>query len=624
MAIGDAQRGARVALRIQVDDERLESLDGQRRGQVHRRGGLADAALLVGDGEQSALARPAQAAGRRCAAPAWRARRRRRSGCRIRDVSRETSVAAEAPCSEPNGSCGALIGSPSSTVGAAASRTGAGLPRRATTTVVGGDRYFTPHSTTLASVAPNEVITRRCSRTSSARPLPLDRQHPAARSQQRHAPPRQLVQRGHRPGDDGVASAGALADRGLLGAAAHHLDVEPEFANGHCEEIRSAAAAIRSARHRGPGLAIASASPGRPAPLPMSATRSPGSSSSATTAQFRRWRSQIRSISCGPSSPHSTPASASNSAYCWAMAKRGPKIAVATSGGGGIDGHALSGNDMFHVKHPSRRCLPRPNELHPCNSPPGSVDQYDDAARRLHALALAAHPVDRRDGVVNDLALERRHRRQFLALASFPVPAGRPCRPAPPTRRGGGGASSRCQASAGCARRSSGVPPAGSAPAARRAPRPCGPPTCSGRRSPSMLTTARLALDVQVDVAVEVQEVQQLLQDSRRRSRPRRPTALRYPPRCALVHRRVGGVCCVRGVPCSASRPSPSKLVGLVSGCLGVRHILFPSRRPGLRPAKSAARIVARRSARRAQRLRFFGLTPGRGVRPAGLPSPAT
>src|ERR1700721_1484447 len=35
------------------------------------------------------------------------------------DVSRETWVVAEAPWSEPNGSCGALIGSPCSTAGAA-------------------------------------------------------------------------------------------------------------------------------------------------------------------------------------------------------------------------------------------------------------------------------------------------------------------------------------------------------------------------------------------------------------------------------------------------------------------------------------------------------------------------
>src|ERR1700736_6364477 len=52
-------------------------------------------------------------------------------------------------------------------------RTGAGLLRRATTTVVGGDRYFTPHSTTLTSAAPNALITRRYWRTSSGARSPL-------------------------------------------------------------------------------------------------------------------------------------------------------------------------------------------------------------------------------------------------------------------------------------------------------------------------------------------------------------------------------------------------------------------------------------------------------------------
>src|ERR1700733_6917888 len=52
-------------------------------------------------------------------------------------------------------------------------RTGSDLARRATTTVVGGDRYFTPHSTTLASAAPNDVSTRRCSRSSAGARSPL-------------------------------------------------------------------------------------------------------------------------------------------------------------------------------------------------------------------------------------------------------------------------------------------------------------------------------------------------------------------------------------------------------------------------------------------------------------------
>jgi len=39
------------ALRIHVDDERLESTPRECRGQIHRGGRLADATLLTDDGE---------------------------------------------------------------------------------------------------------------------------------------------------------------------------------------------------------------------------------------------------------------------------------------------------------------------------------------------------------------------------------------------------------------------------------------------------------------------------------------------------------------------------------------------------------------------------------------------
>jgi hypothetical protein len=40
-----------VGLGIEVDQQRVDFLFGQRRGQIDGGGGLADAALLVGDGE---------------------------------------------------------------------------------------------------------------------------------------------------------------------------------------------------------------------------------------------------------------------------------------------------------------------------------------------------------------------------------------------------------------------------------------------------------------------------------------------------------------------------------------------------------------------------------------------
>ena len=60
LAVGDAQRRARVALWVEIDDERLESLHGERGGEVDGGGGLAYPALLVRDGEDPALTGPRQ------------------------------------------------------------------------------------------------------------------------------------------------------------------------------------------------------------------------------------------------------------------------------------------------------------------------------------------------------------------------------------------------------------------------------------------------------------------------------------------------------------------------------------------------------------------------------------
>ena len=60
MPIGDTQCGARVALGIKVNDERLQPLYGECGSEVHRGRRLTDPALLVGDGEQSAARRARQ------------------------------------------------------------------------------------------------------------------------------------------------------------------------------------------------------------------------------------------------------------------------------------------------------------------------------------------------------------------------------------------------------------------------------------------------------------------------------------------------------------------------------------------------------------------------------------
>jgi len=58
------QCGRRVPLRVEVDHEDTRAVLGQAGGQVHRGGGLADAALLVGDGHDPATrgSRPGLAA----------------------------------------------------------------------------------------------------------------------------------------------------------------------------------------------------------------------------------------------------------------------------------------------------------------------------------------------------------------------------------------------------------------------------------------------------------------------------------------------------------------------------------------------------------------------------------
>jgi hypothetical protein len=54
----DAERGARVALRVEIDDKRPEALQRKRRGDIHRGRRLAHAALLIGDGEHALARRP--------------------------------------------------------------------------------------------------------------------------------------------------------------------------------------------------------------------------------------------------------------------------------------------------------------------------------------------------------------------------------------------------------------------------------------------------------------------------------------------------------------------------------------------------------------------------------------
>ena len=55
----DAEAGRGVALRIEIDDQHALADRGQRGAEIDRGGGLADAALLVGERQDARMARPA-------------------------------------------------------------------------------------------------------------------------------------------------------------------------------------------------------------------------------------------------------------------------------------------------------------------------------------------------------------------------------------------------------------------------------------------------------------------------------------------------------------------------------------------------------------------------------------
>ncbi len=50
VALRDAQACRRIALRIEIDEQRAMAGGGERRGEIDRRGGLADSALLIRNG----------------------------------------------------------------------------------------------------------------------------------------------------------------------------------------------------------------------------------------------------------------------------------------------------------------------------------------------------------------------------------------------------------------------------------------------------------------------------------------------------------------------------------------------------------------------------------------------
>jgi hypothetical protein len=70
--------------------------------------------------------------------------------------------------------------------------------------------------------------------------LALHRQHASTFSKERRAPPGELVERGDRPGRDGVDLPDGASNVLVLCPASHHCDVEPEFIGDLGEELRTA------------------------------------------------------------------------------------------------------------------------------------------------------------------------------------------------------------------------------------------------------------------------------------------------------------------------------------------------------------------------------------------------
>ena len=225
-------------------------------------------------------------------------------------------------------------------------------------------------------------------------------------------------------------------------------------------------------------------------------------------------------------------------------------------------------------------------------SEPASTD--DHAALRLLALGLAAQPGGGHR-VVDDLPLERGHRLQLHRLAGGLDRLGRRRGPARRARPRGRRGTRRCPASAGCGPRSRGQH-GQPGQLLQRLQHHAVPADQVRRRSPPTIETeARSPLDVHVDVAVEVGDVQQVLEVVGR------DLALLLEIAAAAP----GGACCRRASPAARS-VGPARrrlavvgrrplLVDLGRGCDGVGVAGACSAVVGVRPRSTrSSRVVLR------------------------------
>ena len=179
---GEAERRRRVALRVEVEDQDAQAVQGQRGGDVDRRRRLSDAALLVGHRQDPGHRRRREVPG--AAGPDLDRGLRSRGdrgvvARRSSAVSRETSGWPRGLAHPPLRLLG--VGCP----GGPADR----APATTRTTVVGGSTTPAPDLQHLdRSAAPSRPAPARAASTSARRRLALERQQLPARPEQGEAP----------------------------------------------------------------------------------------------------------------------------------------------------------------------------------------------------------------------------------------------------------------------------------------------------------------------------------------------------------------------------------------------------------------------------------------------------
>ncbi len=220
--------------------------------------------------------------------------------------------------------------------------------------VVGTARTSAPHRSTTGSEPPARVTAPPSRATSSAALSPLSAtSRPPRRSKGALHPHRRASGATARAMTTSAPASCCL----MAGSSARPRTTLADSERVSTTSVNHATRrAIGSNKVRSrSGRAMHSGTPGSPAPDPRSTTRAPWGIASATTAEFRRCRSQRRSTSRGPIKPRSTPTAASSSANCTAAVRASPKTVVAVSGGGDADGVSANPDatffvSMFHVK----------------------------------------------------------------------------------------------------------------------------------------------------------------------------------------------------------------------------------------------------------------------------------